>query len=378
MQKNTFVVETDDALLYLDFLNENKGAIDLLISFFEELMEFRRMNDDHSEYYNEVNCHIVNKYPHISEAYRKKCPYIMNFINKYQIILYYLNESVFNHRWDRHYAISKVFNTYNYSKDAGYKEEDVKNILEFLYYVKNHYNRLKRITEVVERISQANICSIEMDSKKFKRKGLATVDFQFKEKYQSGYRTLFPFTNGTVTKSDGEGNIYHYAYENADFLVNLIIDPVFKKQFDFNEHLGFYDEGPNLKGTRFTDRADQVNHIFDALNRTILVGNLLFDKESLPVPFMLDNTLFRVLPEIKEKTNYNKNIYECNELLGFFEEVYINMYNINEDNVKDLEQLKYKDGRSLKDAYLDMKIKMLQLGFFRKYSHVKLELKDKK
>ena len=109
-----------------------------------------------------------------------------------------------------------------------------------------------------------------------------------------------------------------------------------------------------------------------------MVGNLLFDKESLPVPFMLDNTLFKVLPEIKEKTNYNKNIYECNELLGFFEEVYINMYNINEDNVKDLEQLKYKDGRSLKDAYIDMKMKMLQLGFFRKYSHVKLELKDKK
>ena len=86
-----------------------------------------------------------------------------------------------------------------------------------------------------------------------------------------------------------------------------------------------------------TDKAEKVNGIFDSVDRTIYVNNLLFDPESLSVTFTLDETLYKILPEIKEKSEYNKKVHDCKKLLNDIDAIK-QFKNLNENIAKTTEE----------------------------------------
>lgn len=174
MEKNKFRIDTDHAMFYLDYLNEHKNDIDLLISFFEELPDFIRKNNELSPGLNLDVAKYYELYA-INDNLGTKQHYLYEFTSKYLNIFEYIATNVFNCRANRFYAITKILNIKHYP--CGYNEDDINMVIAFLKYVKDNYDNLSRITEAVTRIGEANICAIEMGNKQFKKDGGATIDF---------------------------------------------------------------------------------------------------------------------------------------------------------------------------------------------------------
>ena len=366
MKKNTFTVKTDEVLLYLDFLKKgNMDKMNLLISFFEDLREFKRINREiginngvdgvfsdiyyYMNYNDYLTLNIYRRYGSLSKIDDKNdladakskikiirkmfggahYNHFDDFIFKHDEVLRFLMSA--HHDINYNSAFREIFTIYHSCID----DESINNIISFLNYVKDNFENREQIKKVLYRISVANICNVEMGSEKFKPEANVKIDFLYKEKPQSGFSTLLPFTNGEISDIDGEGNLYHYYYKNADYLIYLIIDPAFKKDFDLRMNRGFYNE--KFNGYKMTDKAEKVNGIFDSVDRTIYVNNLLFDPESLSVTFTLDETLYKILPEIKEKSEYNKKVHDCKKLLNDIDAIK-QFKNLNENIAKTTEE----------------------------------------
>ena len=406
MKNYSFKLPTDEALLYVNFLGDDvKSECELLKNFFIELKSFRRNNVDISPKHNEdINYEFIRVFScldhrytaygyEISKLYEKygslsainceedkkklsiyireickenefyplkKHAHFADFIRKYdEVLSHILNNNIAIHYCDLR-LIRKLFDTGEYS------DSHIDNIISFIEYLKSNYNKKDRIKSVLERISEADIPNVEMGNEEvFKRDGIGTIDFHHKERY-GGFFTTVTFTNGKIKRFEGDNNFYQYHYQKADFLLDLRIKPAFPMLFDLSnddcDYYTFYNEHITVgdyKETRLAKQHNSTIYAKDWKNGfTIHVDNLTFKPESLPSALTLDSTLFKLLPDIKIKTEINKKAYEVNETIKKLDDL---VKKAEADGKKPAEVLNSKQRETIKEAYIEMYWKINEL-----------------
>ena len=234
---------------------------------------------------------------------------------------------------------------YDFMKVFDYRKTDFyyDNLVSYVEYCLENKEQFETIANNMIKISNLGIKSFEIDPY-MDLDGNYDIDFYYKKRANksAGYRTSYSFTDGEI-KPNIDGDKYSYEVSYANFRMDIVAEPAIKKDFDLANNIGFFEKTIPYKCKNVTLNNFVVNH-------------LTFDTDSLPDAISIQDTLYRLFPELENRFKVNKAIYECEQNTKAVNKIYEETKEIINSSLK----VEGSQKRDLEKKYLELSDALLK------------------
>ena len=217
-------------------------------------------------------------------------------------------------------------------------------LLQYIDYIKENIADIDLIDEVLGRIVKLGIDYFILDPD-YCLDGKKEVDFNYQRKpnRSAGSYTRLVISDGEIVeKNTTDLKNYNYSTTDSNYAMLLIIKPENSLNFDLENNRGYYtDEIKKNHGN------NSENIKVDGL----VLNKLAFDPAALPSRIVLDETLYRIFPELKKRVECNLVVHNCaqiNKELSAYIKKLESLNNFDKDGLAEQQR------SGLKKQYLEM------------------------
>ena len=217
-------------------------------------------------------------------------------------------------------------------------------LLQYIDYIKENIADIDLIDEVLGRIVKLGINYFVLDPNCC-LDGKKEVNFYYQRKPNSsaGNYTRLSISDGEIVeKNTTDLKNYNYSTTDSNYAMLLTIKPENSLDFDLENNRGYYTD--NIK-------KNHGNNSENIKVNGLVLNKLAFDPATLPASLVLDETLYRIFPELKKRVECNLVVHNCaqiNKELSAYIKKLENLNNFDKDGLVEQQR------SGLKKQYLEM------------------------